>query len=156
MDSLRGLTIIELLVVLSLVGLISATSCVYSLSAYRSVLSRIDAATLEQALRHTQSRAIHHQCVTAGCAAPATFGLHVGSSSAVIYAGISYGGRAQDSDLSIPYAGSELVHTDTDIQFDQAGVHDSTSTISLYDTASSTWTITSTGQTITTSHAQIP
>ena len=95
---MRGITYIEIIVVMSIFILFGTCAAPMSFSWYRSTLSRSSRATLLIALRHARAETLAHKCGGDGCSAGASHGVSIRPGRIVLFQGESYAARDETFD----------------------------------------------------------
>jgi type IV fimbrial biogenesis protein FimT len=105
--STKGFTLIEVLVVLSMLAIVAALAVFVSMDTYRGSSFRADRDLLVALLQHARAEAIHNICAGTSCtntspAADTTHGLYVGATTYTLFQGSSYALRttAEDQNYS--------------------------------------------------------
>ena len=80
----RGLSLIEIVVVIGLLTAIAGLSMLVSIDTYRSYLFRGERDKVVQALQKARSRAIHNICFGAGCSNGRPHGVNIDSSTGTV------------------------------------------------------------------------
>ncbi len=98
----NGFTLIETLIVLSLVIVIGSFALCVPFDSYRGSSFRTDRATLIAALQHARAEAMEDECEGSACVFGRSFGVFVLPDRYVIFQGDSYESRDSTYDEVVP------------------------------------------------------
>ena len=139
----RGVTLIEIVIVLALVVIVGKAALLVSFDSYRDSSFRTDRMALVTALEHARAESIGGVCEAAPCTDAQPHGVMIGSSTYIVFEGPDYASRDQDADVSIEANPATLRSGLMEIVFaTSSGDVAHPGTIILTDTASRTSTIT--------------
>jgi prepilin-type N-terminal cleavage/methylation domain-containing protein len=138
----RGFTLIEVLVVMSLMVIVAGFGLIVSMESYRGDSFRTERDTLVATLQQARTQALDNMCFGASCAGGKPHGVHLSLHQYVVFQGDSYATRdaALDTVTDAQYFGLATTSPSlTDIVFSQlAGTTTpnpiGVTTISLVDT----------------------
>jgi prepilin-type N-terminal cleavage/methylation domain-containing protein len=106
----KGLTVIEVLVVLGIMTIVGGFALVVSLTAYRGSSRHAGRATFVAALQHARAESIDDICEGSACVAGAPHGVSLQADHYVLFQGPSYLARDASVDEAIP-ADPGLAHS---------------------------------------------
>jgi prepilin-type N-terminal cleavage/methylation domain-containing protein len=116
----RGMTLIEILVVLGMAAALVTVAAIGSMHDFSAIESRSDRETLMDALLFARSRALRGSCSIGGCEQGAVHGVFVSGDSIIVFEGNSYAERNEDADYPFPRTGGDL-HGDAEFLFPPRG-----------------------------------
>lgn len=127
----RGFSLIEMVVVLSMLSFFILLEIPTSLSSYSNTLQRADLQLLVSALKEARAQAMSDVCKNPVCTTPPAHGVLFTSTQLIIFEGPSYADRYRPADISLTFSIPELITaSSTEIIF-AAGTGDTVSNQSI-------------------------
>jgi len=119
--SSRGLTLVEILVVLTLFLIVGATALLVSMDTYRGTSFRSDRDLLVALLQHARIQSINNICAGSGCKDGKAHGVHIDQSAHTFTAfqGVTYASRDISQDQAFNENPTTVATGATDIIFTQ-------------------------------------
>lgn len=117
-SKLAGFTLLEILIVVSVMGMLASATMVTSMHSYKRSQVRSDVNLISSLLRHKRTLAITQSCADTVCLSIQNHGVFIHPHAVTLFEGNTYIARKIEEDELFPLGGLETVSASGEIVFE--------------------------------------